>query len=1053
MRRLILFNLEHPKMMLAILLVITLISSLGLTRIEFDSSTEVLMPRHDPIYKLGERAKMVFGDSRTFMITSIEPASGHSLFSSEVFTHVHKMVKELEEYKDFDQTEEDSRLKKLLELANITVVKSESANEAHVDLQNDKTSTGSTDLDDIESELDKQFLQGSGEQDSNNSTGNNTEMNELEAQLDDEFLKDDLDESANTSSSTKKNNELAELEAELDEQFLNDGSQTENQNESSSKEKKSIEELLQNNEANDIWNMQKELPQDRYRAAIRERNQYNYDNYEPVTLTQLRAAFSEAANAQLDTIIAAKELELSEAQPLTNGEFKTILEAWEDIYLFKSKEIIKNLLDPITGEDILGTDTELKPVDLIPENEMGERILPSTTEEFELFKAKLKNNPSYRSSLYAANESGEIIALGLSITLRAQKKHDKFVKYFFPLVNKYNTEPVSMYVMGTSLFNMFMNDFSQKDLRKFLPLVILVVIITFYLNFRLFSGLLLPTLTVVLSTVWAIGLMGALGIKMTIIGSILPPLLIAVGSSYSIHIFNQYLLDRKLIIKEGRKPGLLDAMSHISTTVFLAGFTTFISFLTLTVNQVTALRDFGIFAALGTVFAVIVSIIMIPSALMLMKQLPAQKQHKTEDDSEQEHGNALVRAIIAFFSHFAVNHSKFVVMMVILTMGLGIWGMTYVTTETAPTTFFKEDSYVRKATFHIGDVFDGSMVLNVVFDSGESGGAYDPEFLKFIEDIRNWVEQPEQKKKYNMLRTTTFSDFIKRMHQAMNSEKKEFYAIPDKKTTVRDYLEIFSGDDEDSDGRIDAFESTVDTDYRRVNLMIRLGATRYRDFGTAVSRQAREAIDSFINQHDNPQGYSWVIVGEPVNFVVLGDYIVRGQVISIILSIFIVGLVVFLLFRNVSAGLMALIPISATIIMVFGLMGFLGIPLDMAKAILSSIAIGIGVDDTIHFLNTLRKKLKEGLPLKDAIEVTHNESGLAIVYTSIALVFGFAVLLFSSFTPIFHFGFLVSSVMIATTMAALMMLPAVINLLQLNIHKQSKSKIFDYLNLSKFLEE
>lgn len=998
MRKWIEFNLSHPKSIMIVLVIVTFVSIFGISRLKFDSSTDVLMPKADPVYQMGERANLAFTDNKTFTITSIEAAKNKELFSHEVFSHIKDMVKELREYRDFDMDKENARLDKLISLGSVEI-ESQGEKKAMAPVQNDS----------LDSSLEK----------------------ELDAELfgTDETVADDT---AYTDEESPEDQSITtQMEADLDKEILG------------------IESEAQEVQSIDLWDLSSKLKENRYPTPLRERNTYNYDNYSPVTLETLNKNLDTEAQKVLATVLYRNEIVQEKNEPLTKSEFESIVESFEDIYLFKSLRIIRNILDPISGEDIRGDANELKPVGLLKEVN-GDYILPKTEEDFAKYKENLMRNPAFESGLYATNEKGEIIALGMNVIFRLQKKYDHFMEYFWSIVQKYNESPVKLYSMGSLIFNKFMNDNSKTDLGKFMPLVILIVVATFFLNFRSGRGLFLPSLTVIFATLWTVGLMGFLGIKMTIMTTILPPLLIAIGSSYSIHIFNQYLTDLHLLHEQGKARGLANAMSHISTTVFLAGFTTFIGFLTLLVNQVTALRDFGIFSAVGTFFAMFVAVSLIPSFLMLLKLLPLKEKPAGQETYHE--GNWAVKNIVRFLSYFTLNYPKSIATIVILSLLVSGYGITRLTTETAPVTYFKDGSYVKTASLHIGEVFNGSMVLNIVFDSGQAGGARTPEFLKYIEQVRDWLDKPEQRLEFNMLHHTSFSDFIKRLHMAMNSDNPKFYKIPDKEITIRDYLEIFSGEDEDADGRPDSFESTVDNEYRRISLLVRLGDRGGKTVGTAMFRQARDHLKANIPKFNNPGEYTFKILGEPISLIILGSYIVQGQIQSLILSIFIVGLIVFLLFRNGLAGLSALIPISASVILVFGIMGYMGIPLDIAKAILSSIAIGIGVDDTIHFMNTLRKRLKAGDTLKEAIRATHKLAGVAIVYTSIALIFGFAVLMFSSFTPVFHFGLLVSMVMIATTFAALLMLPTFILLGNWQIHKENNWKWLKKLNLQKFLE-
>jgi len=185
---------------------------------------------------------------------------------------------------------------------------------------------------------------------------------------------------------------------------------------------------------------------------------------------------------------------------------------------------------------------------------------------------------------------------------------------------------------------------------------------------------------------------------------------------------------------------------------------------------------------------------------------------------------------------------------------------------------------------------------------------------------------------------------------------------------------------------------------------------------------------------------------------VLSDLILKGQILSVIITLFLVAIIIFLLFRNWQAALISIIPITTSIVITYGIMGYLDIHLDSSKALLAAVAIGIGVDDTIHMLKTLRHNLRKGMSMTDAMNKTHREAGLAIVYTSLALIFGFSVLIISEFVPVQYLGVLIAMTMISTTISALVLLPSVIILLKLPLEKELQWKIFKWINLGRFFE-
>ncbi len=701
----------------------------------------------------------------------------------------------------------------------------------------------------------------------------------------------------------------------------------------------------------------------------------------------------------------------------------------------KKQMVVDEIISPITAKDISGVDDTLQTQHLIEVDHKGQRILPVTDADFMAFKQKLVKNPAFRNALYATSpESGQITDFGVLVRLININKDDEITKEIWDIANSY--KELSIIVQGVPVINKFMNDYMKKDLFNFLPLVILVVLIVFYLNFRSFRGVFLPLLALIMTDIWVIGLMGHLGIKMTIMGVSLPSLMIAIGSSYSIHILNQYYIDFDDITKKGKKKGLRLSMSHISITVLLAGLTTFISFLSLQTNQVTGIREWGLFSAIGVLFTVLISTSLIPAGLMLMPHKESFLIRKFFGSSKK----TWVDPVIRLFVNCSTRHHKAVLVVTGILLFISVMGLLKINVETSVLAYFKETDYIRTSTRVIGEKFGGAAGFSILIDSGKTDGVMDPDFLKLIDSIRAWLLSDENMD-LNIGFTAAFPDILKSMHMAMNNDDPEFYKIPDTREEIIDYLEIYSGDDENEDGRIDDFESFVDPEFRTALVFAKLYEKSGYIIGTGEIRIIQNTIGRYLAE-TLPDTMSYKIAGEPSIFVALSDYVVKGQLYSLFFCLFAVGLIMTLLFKNWKAGFISLIPMSVAVIINFGIMGWFGINLDTATAIIASVAVGIGVDDTIHFLNTFRHFRINKFTVDEAIVRTLSISGKAICYTSLALIFGYSVLITSNFKPIILVGILIAITMAATTIGALMVLPAVIKATNVSLEKSASDSLF-----------
>jgi predicted RND superfamily exporter protein len=716
---------------------------------------------------------------------------------------------------------------------------------------------------------------------------------------------------------------------------------------------------------------------------------------------------------------------------------------------FKKQELVDDIISPLTAKDITGEDDVLEIFDLVDVSDDGKRILPTTAEEIAAFRKRLERNPAFEMGLYSRDKkTGEITDFGIIIKLVNIEDQDPIARELFEIIKSHHD--LDMVTTGIPIVNIWAIDYMHNDLYVLVPIIMLVVMVIFYFNFRSFRGVILPSATLGLAELWLLGLMGYFGFRITSLALTLPPLIIAVGSSYSIHILNQYYADFNLISEAGKHEGLRRSMSHISLTVLLAGITTFIAFMTLATSQVTAIKEWGIASAIGVMFAVFISSSLIPAALSLLPHtMPRLLLRK-----DRTLRTTIVDRIIDLMTKGSVVHHKKVIVVLIILMAFSIAGLFRLKVETVFLYYFKENGPVREGIHIIGEKFGGGDNFVIQVDSGEVDGATEPEFLTAIENLREWLLLGENRD-LNIGRTDSFSDFIKTMHMAMNNDDLSFYKIPETRRDIIDYLELYAGDDDDSNGRFDEFEPFVDENYQTCNLLARL--YRKKDFrvGTTEISEIKEKITDHLGT-TLPKAYSFCVTGFPTMEVKLVYYVVKGQLQSLLLSLVVVGIIVMLLFSLLKAGLIALIPMSVAVILNFGIMGWLGINLDMATSIIAAITIGIGVDDTIHFLNNFRHLRTRGLSIDETISGTLAVSGKAILFTSLALILGFSVFTVSNFRPVILFGLLMAMTMIATTIGALLVLPTIIKATNIELATpEKKSLLYRYFNLGKIfgLEE
>ncbi|MFZ2632526.1 MAG: MMPL family transporter [Desulfosalsimonadaceae bacterium] len=696
----------------------------------------------------------------------------------------------------------------------------------------------------------------------------------------------------------------------------------------------------------------------------------------------------------------------------------------------KKSEMIDRIISPFTSKDIIGENDTLETVSLIKKDAHGNRILPRSTENFQAFQKTLQRNPAFDRSLYSRDPAtGQITDFGFVIRFRPVAHYDAIAREILNISNSYIN--LKIIPQGQPLIYIWTNNYVQRDLFNLLSLAMLVSIVVCTMNFGSIRSTVLPLICLGMASCWVLGLMGHLGFKITTIGMSIPPLMIVVGSSYAIHILNQYYTDFDLISRKGKVEGLFESMGHIGHTVFLAGLTTLVSFLTLAGHQLSAMREWGVFSATGVLFAIFISISVIPASLALMPHRKGYLKLKKERSSKKPFADI----IISWTTKAAVHHPKKVLAVVAVLLCLSLVEISKIKIETEFLQNFKEKDPIRTSEKIIGEKFGGRWGFNILIDSGTPDGVKSAKYLKALEDIRAWLES-DANKDLNVGRTDGFTDFIKTMHMAMNDDDPAFFAIPETDADIKDYLEIYSDDDDNSDGRPDSFEPYVDAKFRTCNILTRIYQKEDYLVGTFELKRIFKKISDHLTK-TLPPPYTFRITGHPAMVIKSAGYIADGQIQSLWQSWVVVGIAILILVRSFLAGFLALIPLSVAFIINFGIMGLFGIRLDVATSVIAAITIGIGDDNTIHFINTYiyQRKKKIGATIDETIAATHASAGKAIIFTSLALMAGFSIFIFSSFRPVILFGFLMSVAITATNVGALLVLPAIIKVAGLTFKK------------------
>ena len=657
---------------------------------------------------------------------------------------------------------------------------------------------------------------------------------------------------------------------------------------------------------------------------------------------------------------------------------------------------IKQLTDSLKTIEGIGTVTSLTDVIDIKGSDWGIEIgklideydMPETQQELDSLKQYILSKDMYKGALISEDATTTLIIAKINngsdkIAVTGQIKE---------MANKINM-PEKLYYGGLPFSISESSDIILHDMSWLGPIAFFVIAFVLFLGFRSARGVILPLLTVLIAIIWTLGILGLLHFELTLISNITPIILLAVGSAYTIHVINRINEEKD----EDRIKALKKALAYIIIPVLLASVTTMVGFLSFIFGSyLTAIRDFGIFTALGVFFSFILSVTFAPALIATLRW-----KGKINPNVQRAEKVNVLNDTLKYISKVIFKHPKYSFIVWSAIILISVAGVFQVERRVDMIDYFEKDSEIRETEKLLQNKFTGSMPVYVTV----KGNIQSPEVLKMMKKVQDFMEQNEYIKQ-----TQSVADLIEEMNDVMGEGKK----IPDEEPKIQQLWFLLEGQD--------IMEQLVSDDLDEGLIQSNI-ATTDNEALTSFSND----LEKFINKNQSEE-YQMEITGLPSLYKRLDDSIVYSQRNSLILAIIFVFIVVASLLKSIKKGLYATIPISTTLILLFGFMGYTGIPLDIATVLVGSISIGIGVDYAIHMITHFDKDYKTTNNIQKALEQTIKISGRAIIINILSVTGGFLILLFSDLVPLQRFGLLVAVTMIGSGLATLTLMPVVIML-------------------------
>jgi hydrophobe/amphiphile efflux-3 (HAE3) family protein len=617
---------------------------------------------------------------------------------------------------------------------------------------------------------------------------------------------------------------------------------------------------------------------------------------------------------------------------------------------------------------------------------VDEYNLPDNQSQLDSLKAYILSKEMYKGAI--VSEDGTATVVMFTLLPEADKQavakeiKNKIEALYLPEI---------IYFGGLPFMMNDVSDLIISDIVWLLPIVFIVIALILYISFKSFRGVIMPLLTAGIAVIWTVGIIVTAGHELTIILNIVPIILLAVGSAYTIHVINSFNIFKTTDINQT----VIKALGYIIIPVILAAATTAIGFVSFVLGAyLTMIRDFGVFTAIGVLVSLILAIFFVPSITSVFSRNESRRKRDL-----QEKKTILSHLILQPLASLLFKHPKYIFSIWSILLVISIVGMFLIKTSTNMADYFKKDNPTRISEDLMQKKFGGSFPVFVVFD----GDVQSPEVLKMMIKTEQFMKQDP-----NISITQSVADLIEQMNDAMLEGKK----IPDDRTKIEQLWFLLDGQD--------VMPQLVSEDLDRGIIQSKFASVENKEI-EAFTKKMQEFIKANSSENCKIE-----LTGMPSVYVRLNDSLIKSQFSSLLIALVLVVLIVGMIFRSFSKGVYATIPIIATILVLFGFMGFTGIPLDIATVLVGSIALGIGIDYSIHFISGFNSHLKENGDAEKAIEKTLLTSGKAIIINVSSVAAGFLVLLFSQIVPLQNFGLLVAISMFGSGLGSLTLLPVIL---------------------------
>ncbi len=687
--------------------------------------------------------------------------------------------------------------------------------------------------------------------------------------------------------------------------------------------------------------------------------------------------------------------------------------AWYDLtWQIKSIEGVQEVVSTAHIFEIVRNDSSQR-YDFVPV--FSE--FPDSQHELDSLKVKIYNLPFYEGLLFNTESGATLMAVTLDKTVLNTKGRLPIVKEVSDAVKVFNeSSGIETHLSGLPFIRTSVMKKIQAELKLFMLLAMLVASVALFIFFRSFKAVIFPMVIVAITVVIAMGMMVLFSYEITILTGILPPLLIIIGVENCIFLLNKFHHEYRA---HGNKVKALSRMLHrVGNATFLTNLTTATGFAAFILTGNKVLVEFGVIASINIMVVFLLTIILIPIFFSYLN--PPRQRHIRHLD------NRFTLRLLDKIIFIVLNHRPKVYIIAVLVFVIGIIGVTRLKTSGNVVDDIPHKDKLYQDLLFFEREFNGVLPFEIQIDTGKKRGVTQLTNIRKINQLQDSLAvYPEFSRPLSVAEITKF------LRQAFYNGNIAMYDLPtpQEQSFILRYVPGMEGQ------RRNLMNSIMDSDMQVTRISVQMA-----NLGTHEIKRITDEITPTIDAIFPPDQYKVTLTGTSVVFLKGTDYLVRNLITSVIIAIIAITLMMVTLFTSFKMVTISMVPNLLPQILTAAMMGYLAISIKPSTILIFSVALGISVDNAIHFLSRYRLELKHtNWDIRNAVISALHETGFSMVYSSIVLFLGFAIFTLSTFGGTEAMGFLISFTLLIAVLSNLFVLPSLL----LSLDKRITTKNFE----------